>query len=139
MSNNKYTISYNSMKNRIYIILSDTLNEQDAASYVQDLKPVVDKSKPGFTICLDASNCGVLSPKVDEILGEARKYCVMKGIKATATVIGSSAIFKLQAKRTLAEVGNDLVATVADADTYLDSLQFFEDCFLQKLNTTIQN
>lgn len=122
MPNSKYTMNYNSAKNRIYISFSGTLNEQEAPGYVNDFKSIADRTKSGFTVCIDAANAGVHSAKTDEIFAEARDYCVKKGIKATATVIGASAIYKLQLKRTLSEIGNDLFATVEEADKYLDTL-----------------
>lgn len=108
MSNNGYKIVYNSAKNRIYVEMSATLDENSAAGYVKDFKAAADKAKSGFTINIEAINAGVHSAKVDEIFAEARNYVVEKGVKATATVIGTSAIYKLQLKRTLSEVGNDL-------------------------------
>lgn len=122
MSNNGYKMVYNSAKNRIYVEMLTTLDEQGAAQYVKDFKAAADKTKTGYTINIDATNAGVHSAKVDEIFAEARNYVVSKGVKATATVIGASAIYKLQLKRTLSDVGNDLFATVEDADKYLDTL-----------------
>ncbi|WP_408955076.1 hypothetical protein [Natroniella sp. ANB-PHB2] len=117
-----YSVKYDARKNRIYATFKDTLKEEEAKDYIEEMKKAADKTKPNFTVCLDISCDPVHSKKTDEIFATGREYLLQKKVKGTATIISKSAMAKLQAKRMLKDMNHNTFTTQADADKYLDSL-----------------
>ncbi|WP_027338803.1 hypothetical protein [Halonatronum saccharophilum] len=117
-----YDIKYNGVKNRIYITFKDSLKTPEAKEYLEELKPIINKAKPNFTVCLDVSSDPVHSKEVDAIFNEGRQAMLKKGIKGVGTIMSKSSLAKMQLKRTLKDLKNNIFANKAEAEDYLDSL-----------------
>ncbi|WAA10279.1 protein kinase [Fervidibacillus albus] len=116
-----YEVKYDQGKNRIYITLEGNMSLQEIDSYVSAVKKATDEAQPNFTVCLDGSKAAPFAPDVDKKSVEARDYLMKNGLKGLATIV-DSAILKMHVNRTLKEMGNNVFATQAEADKYLDSL-----------------
>lgn len=114
-----YKVNYDNLKNRIYVTVTGSLELSEIGSYTKDYKAVVDRTKPGFTVCVDNTNASLNTPEVNEKLMDTRNYSVQKGLKNAAMVVSSS-IFKMQMKRIFNELGN-VFSTKEEADKFLDT------------------
>ncbi|GAB6100533.1 hypothetical protein JCM16358_24120 [Halanaerocella petrolearia] len=119
---NIYNINYNRSKNRIHINFKDSLNFKETKQYVKELKKVIDKAQPHFTFCLDFSCDPVHSKKVDAVFKEARQYAIENKMKGTATILSKSILSKIQMRKTLKDLNNNIFDNRKEAAEYLDSL-----------------
>jgi hypothetical protein len=117
-----YDLKYDGGKNRIYITFKDSLQVDEAKAYLKELKQLIDKTKPNFTLCLDLSCDPVHSKEVDEIFAEGRQYLREKGIKGIGTILSKSALAKMQIKRVTQDMNNNIFKNKQEAEKYLDSL-----------------
>ncbi|OCL27783.1 hypothetical protein U472_04320 [Orenia metallireducens] len=117
-----YDLKYDGGKNRIYITFKDSLKVDEAKAYLKDLKQLITTTKPNLTVCLDVSCDPVHSKEVDALFNEGRQALVEKGLKGIGTVMSKSSIAKMQVKRTLKDLNNNIFASKTEAEKYLDSL-----------------
>lgn len=118
-----YKINYDVAKNRLNGVLQGFLTEEEAKKYNAELKKAVDQAKSGFTAMFDLRELKVLPPEAMEVITEGKKYAARKGLKKSAMVV-SSAILKMQANRSLKDIGEG-------EEVYFDSLIDAEN-FLSK-------
>ena len=114
-----YKINYDGVKNRIYVTVTGSLELSEIDNYNKEFRASVDRTKPGFTLCVDNTNAALNTPEVNEKLLENRNYSVSKGLRNAAMIVSSS-IFKMQMKRVFSELGN-VFDTKEAADKFLDS------------------
>lgn len=120
-----YKITYNSLKNRIYVTVEGSLTIEEVPEYIKEFKAAVDKTKPGFTVCVDNTKAKLNTPEVAEKLIEARDYSIAKGLKNSAMVV-DGVTFKMQMKRLFKELGN-VFETLEEADKFLDTATDFRE------------
>lgn len=114
-----YKVNYDNLKNRVYVTVTGSLELNEIDNYTKEFKAVVDRTKPGFTVCVDNTNAALNSPEVNDKLMDSRNYSVQKGLKNAAMVVNST-IFKMQMKRLFNELGN-VFQTKEEADKFLDT------------------
>ena len=122
---NMYKITYNNSKNRIYVTVEGSLTIEEVPQYIKEFMATVDKTKPGFTVCVDNTKAKLNTPEVAEKLIEARDYSVSKGLRNSAMVV-DGVTFKMQMKRLFKDLGN-VFESLEDADKFLDTAPDFKE------------
>jgi len=120
-----YKITFDNAKNRVYVTVQGSLTIEEVPQYLKDFKAAVDKTKPGFTVCVDNTKAKLNTPEVAERLIEARDYSISKGLKNSAMVV-DGVTFKMQMKRLFKDLGN-VFETMEEADKFLDAAPDFRE------------
>ncbi|MDN4165868.1 hypothetical protein QWY31_10155 [Cytophagales bacterium LB-30] len=120
-----YEISYQAAKNRLYISIKGFWrNKADVASYLPDLKKILQKTKPGFTLLTDLRAMKTSPPEMQEIHIAAQKALVDAGLHCTAEVVASSFVqFQASQYSKTSEMPLKQFESKAAAEAFLDTLK----------------
>jgi len=120
-----FDIKMNTNKNALLCVLSGNFDVKEAQAYADKFKEGVDKLKPGFVVISDLRR---FSPAIDEakdILQDAIKYSVSRGLSRVIRVVADSVgskVGSIQLSRTARELGYEveIVNTMEEAKKKLD-------------------
>ena len=120
-----YEISYQATKNRLFITIKGFWrNKADVASYLPDLKKILQKIKPGFTLLTDLTAMKTSPPEMQEVHIAAQKALVAAGLRYTAEVVASSFVqFQATQYSKTSEMPLKQFQSKAEAEAFLDTLE----------------
>jgi len=87
-----YTLTENKEKNIIYIYIYDKLEESEIASYVEELKKIIDNMDYGFNVCADLRDADISVLKNSDNFQPIREYGAQKGVKAAVRIMTKAQI-----------------------------------------------
>jgi hypothetical protein len=118
-----FSIRYDEGKQRLYLVLSGLMSDDDAREAGEQTIEMVKKLPQGFSIVTDISEFRPLSQVGVAHVRRAAEFCAKCGMKATARVVGISPTALQQFQR-IAKEGNYTAytaRTVAEAEALLDA------------------
>lgn len=98
--NNRYEISVDEDKNRIYLAVKGFwANPSAAPNYVEDIEKASTAVSEGFTIVADLTDMVIPPPEVGKVHEKAQVALVNAGLSRTAEVLPEEAVLKMAVDR----------------------------------------
>lgn len=125
MSNNHYTLSIHTEKNRAYPIMKGSCKDLSAVlEYKRAWEEAIENGYliEGFTVLADARLMGHMSLEIEQVHQKIQSYLVEKGMKAVAQLASLNDIANMQVARATQRSNTVITsfATLEEAEEYLD-------------------
>lgn len=93
-----YRLAYDAARNRIDFAMWDRWSVEDADRWSRDYNEALARTRPGFVVVGDMTDCPVQSPEVQVVHGSLMAASIAGGMAKGALVV-SEATLELQLKR----------------------------------------
>ncbi len=125
MSNNHYSLSINTEKNRAYPIMKGNCKDLSAVlEYKKAWENAIENGYliENFTVLADARLMGHMSLEVEQVHQKIQVYLLEKGMKAVAQLASQNDIANMQVARATQRSNTPITAfsTLEEAEEYLD-------------------
>jgi hypothetical protein len=125
VKNNKYEITTDRMKNRIYIaLLGFWASRAEVPNYLSDIEKAAKELRKGFTVVVDITNVKPWVIEINALQEEAQKFLMKAGISnAVEVVADADRLKKMTVNQISSKTGIEkkMFPSIEEADRWLDS------------------
>lgn len=118
-----YSVRIDSVKNRMYLVLSDFFTAAEAEAVSAEIKEHLSQLQPDFDFISDVRTFKPGSPEVATIMGETQAHVLKSGLNRFIRVVSEDVIGQMQVERVSRGSGLTVqnVTSIAAAEALLDA------------------